>query len=633
MDFDVPEGACKVCKRKRKPYSGAGVLEPFHLAVDSHKRAHFYYGIRISTGSDKVLAMAHKDAYVSIIGSKACTGKFTIVHKWLGTAPSPHYYDDIMIESTKALGEVLVVNLCTSKHWTFEARSAWLVNFVERENQLERQRTRYKWQHLADVAKPSGIDIGVTKLPSDEQFESTKQFSLLQRVLESKGALMTKTAFSAQHSLSNYEELARCLRTADIPIYARWTKDAEFGRQVLNGVNSVVIKKCTSLPENFPLQASSAEESLVRGLSLQDEMKSSPPLPSSSSRHHAGMDNPIFYPSDTWIDWTIAKLYFQSANTQFHQVVTHYLSCHVAMEAYCIGTMRNLPDSHPVHKLLKPHFQYTMAINEKTREELYNDGGIMDKALAIGGEGQRELMRRGWRAFDIRWTHIKHSVHERGVDSPEMLPGYYYRDDGLKIWQAIEAFVSAIISEFYISDDDVKDDPELLSWAGDINANGFSGHQGASQGHGFPKTIESREQLVDLCTLIIFTGSAHHASTNSGQYDVSSFCPNAPTYLRLPSPTVKGKADTQTLLDTLPDRDGATASVALSHVLSQFSNDELHLGDFPDARFTEKKVQNMISQFRSALCIIEKQIKERNAEIETPYIYLLPSRIPNSISI
>lgn len=156
-----------------------------------------------------------------------------------------------------------------------------------------------------------------------------------------------------------------------------------------------------------------------------------------------------------------------------------------------------------------------------------------------------------------------------------MLPGYYYRDDGLKIWQAIEAFVSAIISEFYISDDDVKDDPELLSWAGDINANGFSGHQGASQGHGFPKTIESREQLVDLCTLIIFTGSAHHASTNSGQYDVSSFCPNAPTYLRLPSPTVKGKADTQTLLDTLPDRDGATASVALSHVLSQFSNDEV----------------------------------------------------------
>ena len=108
-----------------------------------------------------------------------------------------------------------------------------------------------------------------------------------------------------------------------------------------------------------------------------------------------------------------------------------------------------------------------------------------------------------------RWTHIKHSVHERGVDDPEMLPaGYYYRDDGLKIWQVIEAFVSAIISEFYISDDDVNDDPELLSWAGDINANGFSGHQGASQGHGFPKTIESREQLVDLCTLIIFTGSA-----------------------------------------------------------------------------------------------------------------------------
>ncbi len=34
---------------------------------------------------------------------------------------------------------------------------------------------------------------------------------------------------------------------------SRWTSDVEFGRQMLNGVNPVVVERCTSLPENFPV--------------------------------------------------------------------------------------------------------------------------------------------------------------------------------------------------------------------------------------------------------------------------------------------------------------------------------------------------------------------------------------------
>ena len=29
-----------------------------------------------------------------------------------------------------------------------------------------------------------------------------------------------------------------------------------------------------------------------------------------------GEDNPIFLPSDNWIDWLLAKIYYQSAQTQ-----------------------------------------------------------------------------------------------------------------------------------------------------------------------------------------------------------------------------------------------------------------------------------------------------------------------------
>ncbi len=84
----------------------------------------------------------------------------------------------------------------------------------------------------------------------------------------------------------------------------------------------------------------------------------------------------------------------------------------------------------------------------------------------------------------------------------------YYRDDGLKVWQAIEDFTRNIISEFYSSDSDVAGDEELRNWANDIHTNGFPGYDGAATGHDFPEQVTTREELVELCTLIMFTGSA-----------------------------------------------------------------------------------------------------------------------------
>lgn len=45
------------------------------------------------------------------------------------------------------------------------------------------------------------------------------------------------------------------------------------------------------------------------------------------------------------------------------------------------------------------------------------------------------------------------------------------------------------------------------------------------------------------------------------------------------------------------------------------------------------EVEGAISRFQSALQRISEEIKERNASVEFPYIYLLPERVPNSIAI
>ena len=242
-----------------------------------------------------------------------------------------------------------------------------------------------------------------------------------------------------------------------------------------------------------------------------------------------------------------------------------------------MATMRNLPDPHPIYKLLRPHFRYTMAINTAARATLINQGGIIDQLFAIGGEGKVKLLQEVSKHYRVHWTHIVKHAKERGVDDPEKLPGYFYRDDGIKIWRVIEGFVSGIIDEFYEADKDVKGDPELQNWANDIHENGFPNYFDGENGHGFPSQIVTKEELTEYCTLIIFTGSAQHASINFGQNDLYGFIPNASTSLRLPPPTKKRVADYTTLVNTLPNMTDTVNQIAVANILTQYSQDEVSI--------------------------------------------------------
>ena len=82
-------------------------------------------------------------------------------------------------------------------------------------------------------------------------------------------------AFESCDSLHDYEEWAKLLGHPEVPIYvaARWEMDVEFGRQMLNGVNPVVIEKCTSLPPNFHVTNEMVKGFLNRGRTLEQEME------------------------------------------------------------------------------------------------------------------------------------------------------------------------------------------------------------------------------------------------------------------------------------------------------------------------------------------------------------------------
>lgn len=119
------------------------------------------------------------------------------------------------------------------------------------------------------------MNCASSKLPADEQFAKVKNFDFTKDSIESVGFLGLKGVFTTLDSLHSYELLARTMGKPSMPVFEghRWVLDTEFGRQMLNGVNPVVIEKCSSLPEYFPVTNEMVQSYLTRGLTLEEEME------------------------------------------------------------------------------------------------------------------------------------------------------------------------------------------------------------------------------------------------------------------------------------------------------------------------------------------------------------------------
>ena len=147
----------------------------------------------------------------------------------------------------------------------------------QRELQLEKRRAEYKWQRQSDWGLPSSIDTSVSKLPDDEQFERVKNVDFTKTALTNGVKIRVQAAFNDIEDVEDYKKVATILEVPEIQVYnaARWTTDVEFGRQVLNGVNPVVIKKYTELPHPsvFPVTNDMVKGFLNRGLTFEQEIQ------------------------------------------------------------------------------------------------------------------------------------------------------------------------------------------------------------------------------------------------------------------------------------------------------------------------------------------------------------------------
>ena len=80
----------------------------------------------------------------------------------------------------------------------------------------------------------------------------------------------------------------------------------------------------------------------------------------------------------------------------------------------------------------------------------------------------------------------------------------------------------------------------------------------------------------------------------------------------------------------LPPLDSAKLQLDILYLLGSVYF--TRLGDYGDDHFTDPVIQNYLAKFKQELIKIEEEINERNKK-RTPYEFLLPSKIPQSINI
>ncbi|XXY50786.1 lipoxygenase family protein [Sorangium sp. So ce269] len=496
--------------------------------------------------------------------------------------------------------------------------------------------------------------------------------SLLEMLLSALGKFLLDLVgmYGQATSVYDYASEFQTLRLPEIA--SVYQDDTSFAWMRVAGPNPLVIKRVTSPGANFPVTdaqyqsvmgegdtlASAGAEGrlyladykalaqLVPGTAPDQQKYVEAPLalfavpaagsPSRLLRPVAiqcaqtpGAASPIFTPSDG-VAWEVAKLHVQVADGNHHEMVSHLGQTHLIIEAFAMATPRQLAPEHPVNVLLTPHFQGTLAINNAAEADLIAPGGPVDNLLAGTIASSTQLAIDSVLSYSVNQQFLPAALASRGVEDPDALPSYPYRDDAVLLWGAIHQWVSRYLAIYYTSDADVQGDYELQSWLAELS----SPSGGGLSDIGEDGAISTVAYLADLLTHVIFTASAQHAAVNFAQNFIMSFTPALPLAAYAPAPSITDGLPPSEIFQHLPPLQQALLQLSVMKLLGGVYYSRL--GDYdrniPGVYFADARVREPLEAFQRALLDVETTIGKRNLQ-RIPYVVLLPSEIPQSINI
>ena len=502
-------------------------------------------------------------------------------------------------------------------------------------------------------------------LPEEEQFSVPKHKDFLAISMEGVMSQKLVKTYMQDSNLRRVEDYFSLYITQEpVRHMERWHTDEELGRQLLNGVHPLWFKRCDALPAKLKVDDEALTGLLPPGRTLDQEIRAGhiflldyeilkgvstapgahvacpvallfasedvPLRPLAIQLHQDG--GPVWTPKDRPLEWILVKMHLASADANCHQMCSHLFGTHLLMEPFAVALERTLFTAHPVYKLLKPHFMYTIGINTIGRNTLIQPGGIVDRVLAVGGGGHIELVAKAYKRFRLEDLNIPKTLEKRGVLDKKVLPNYYWRDDALELWGCIRRYALRVLRVHYEEDKAVAKDDQVQNFVVEMRTKGYESED--PDAHGIPEHIDTVEELADLCASLLYCTSCQHAAVNFSMYDYYSFIPNRSLCLHRPPPSEKREVTEQEICETLPNLEQSSLTIATVFALSSFSSEEVFLGRYKVDTMDLPGEDLATRQFKEELERAEQKIRERNEKLGAyGYRHLLPSRVPTNIAI
>jgi len=329
--------------------------------------------------------------------------------------------------------------------------------------------------------------------------------------------------------------------------------------------------------------------------------------------------------------WLLAKIWLNSLDGQYQEIVSHLMETHQISELFTVAFFRNLALNHPVNQLLRSHFEATLEINSIAYGDLLSYDGAINAAIGSGSIGGALIIAKLWQNWGFYEKSFKQSLINRGFlngngTSPDHIQGYYWRDDGLKLYNLIYGFVQSVLDNYYKSDSDVVNDWEIQNWLSELQS-----RRGGQLKNVTPTgNMTTKVDLYTLCTNIVFTVTAKHSAGNSGQFDYYGFIPNVPGALYTPPRINERNTTWDTIFQALPPKEPTLSQISITYLLSQVQQKSMPLigqAVYPAAW------KNQVTQFQKNLTELSKAIEDREKGKPYPYLYLDPAQVANSIYI
>ncbi|KAK0720287.1 lipoxygenase [Lasiosphaeris hirsuta] len=233
---------------------------------------------------------------------------------------------------------------------------------------------------------------------------------------------------------------------------------------------------------------------------------------------------------DDW-PWRYAKTCAQVTDWVRHELTVHLCLSHLVEEAIIVGVNRTVPMTHPVYRLLSPHWYKTLSLNAAARATLVPQ--VVVDIVGITPEQCFRFLHDAYDRYDFVGSYVPNDLQRRGFPStqeglkPSRYKNYGYAKNVLAVWTTLRAYVKSMLVLDFPTDESVANDQYIQDWAKEVQV---SGHMPS-----FPE-IKTLDALVDAATMCIHIAAPYHSAVNYLQNFYQAFVASKPPSLCSLSP-------------------------------------------------------------------------------------------------